>query len=65
MSVEYIGHNGPDGCCIGLSATEKVAFYGTTPVVQQSTAATATDAATVIVLANALKVATDALGLTA
>lgn len=65
MAVEYLGINKDDGCCIGLSSTEKVGFYGTTPVAQQSTAATATDAATVIVLANALKVALDALGITA
>ena len=34
MAVEYIGGNGPDGMCLGLSATEKVGFFGATPVVQ-------------------------------
>ena len=65
MAVEYIGNNGPDGMSMGLSATEKISFYGTTTVVQQSTAAAGTDAATTQALANALKVALDAYGLTA
>lgn len=53
-----------DGNYIGKSDS-KIGFYGTTPVAQQSTAATATDAATVITLANALKTALDSLGITA
>lgn len=65
MAAEPIGTNPPDGMVIGASATEKVAFYGGTPVVQQSTAATATDAATTLTLANALKVALDNLAITA
>ena len=65
MAVEYIGRNGSDGMCMGLSATEKIAFFGTTPVVQQTTSTTATDAATAIAAVNALKTALDALGLTA
>ena len=65
MAVEYIGNNGPDGMSMGLSATEKISFYGTTTVVQQATAAAGTDAATTQTLANALKVALDAYGLTA
>jgi hypothetical protein len=28
---DYIGTNRPDGCMIGLSSTEKVGFFGTTP----------------------------------
>ena len=32
----YIGGNSPDGVIIGTSATEKVAFYGAVPVVQQN-----------------------------
>lgn len=49
-TIEYIGDNGPDGtvlrASVGLkvaSATsEKIAFYGTTPIVQRSGAAQAT-----------------------
>lgn len=65
-TVRYLWEwgNTADGNYIGFSDS-KIGFYGTTPVVQQSTASTATDAATVITLANALKVALDAYGLTA
>lgn len=41
-SYEYIGYNSDDGCIIGKSATEKVGFYGATPVVQRATATTHT-----------------------
>jgi hypothetical protein len=54
-----------DGNYIGVSATDKIGLYGTTPVVQQSTAASATDLATAITLVNALKDACDNIGLTA
>ena len=60
--VEYIGSNKPDGACIGKSATEKVSFYGADPIVQVSTAAAGTDAATTQALANAIKVYLDASG---
>lgn len=79
MAVEYIGVNGPDGMCLGLTSAEKVAFYGATPAVQPSAAAqaavTATvtttqttttlkaDLAAVIVLANRLRTDLVALGL--
>jgi hypothetical protein len=36
MAVEYIGSNAPDGSCFGLTTTEKISFYGVTPVTQQS-----------------------------
>lgn len=36
MAVEYIGSNAPDGMCVGLSASEKVGFYGATPVIQRA-----------------------------
>lgn len=42
MAVEYLGMNNPDGICLGLSSTEKVGAYGTTPIVQRSGAAQAT-----------------------
>ena len=64
MGVEYIGSNFPDGICLGKSSTEKVAAYGTTPVAKRGNAsqAAATDAASVIVLANELRAALVALG---
>ena len=46
MAVEYIGKNAPDGMCLGLSATEKVGFFGTAPAVQQAITAVATATAT-------------------
>ena len=36
MAVHYVGDNGPDGVCVGTAATEKVAFYGTAPIVKPS-----------------------------
>jgi hypothetical protein len=36
MAVEYIGKNQVDGACFGLSSSEKIAFFGTTPATQQS-----------------------------
>jgi hypothetical protein len=42
-SVEQITYNSPDGATMGKSATEKISFYGTTPIVQR-TAAVATSA---------------------
>ncbi len=48
MAVEYLGTNSPDGTILGKSATEKVGFFGATPVVQVAvtvnTTATATTA---------------------
>lgn len=34
MAVEYLGMNAPDGVCMGLTSSEKLAFYGTTPATQ-------------------------------
>jgi|TARA_R110000824_G_scaffold133288_3_gene296065 hypothetical protein len=36
MAVDYLGDNNPDGVVMGLSASEKIAFYNATPVVQPS-----------------------------
>lgn len=41
-SYEYVGYNGPDGLVIGKSSSEKVAFYGGTPVSQRAAACQAT-----------------------
>lgn len=35
---EYLGNGNPDGSCFGSSATEKIAFYGGTPVAQRASA---------------------------
>lgn len=66
MAVEYLGSNGPDGVCVGLSSTEKVAFYGTTPIAQATVAATTTTTATTTALQadiDAIRTALQNLGL--
>lgn len=71
MAVHYIGTNSPDGTCIGTASTEKVAFFGATPVVQQTGASlltTVTSTATdgpLILAVNKVITALDNLGLTA
>ena len=54
-----------NGQILGQSATDKVGFFGTTPVVQQATVADATDAATAITQVNAVIAALEAYGLLA
>ena len=63
--AERLDYGSPDGCLMGGAATDKIGFYGTTPVVQQSSAAAGTDAATTQALANALRTALLAQGLIA
>lgn len=65
QDYEQLSYNSPAGCQIGSSATEKVGFFGATPVVQQATVAAATDATTVITTANACRTALRNLGLMA
>lgn len=42
QDYEQVTYNGPAGAQIGKSSTEKVGFYGATPVVQRATATTHT-----------------------
>lgn len=46
MGIRYLGDGGPDGTCMGRSATDKNGFYGTTPITQP-TAVTTVDTTTV------------------
>lgn len=41
-TYEQVTYNSPDGAQIGNSASEKIGFYGATPVVQRATATTHT-----------------------
>jgi hypothetical protein len=41
-TFEQVTYNGPDGAQIGKSASEKIGFYGATPVVQRATSTTHT-----------------------
>ena len=65
MAVEYLGTNGPDGVCIGLTTSDKVGFFATTPVDQEAAIADATDAATAITQCNYVIAALEAYGLIA
>ncbi len=47
QDYEQVTYNAPGGAQIGQSATEKVGFYGATPVVQRATASTHTTTAVV------------------
>jgi hypothetical protein len=54
QDYEQVTYNGPTGAQVGKSATEKLGFYGATPVVQGAavttlaTTPTATDIATAV-----------------
>ncbi len=68
MAVSYLGDNNPDGVCMGLSATEKIGFYGTTTIAQATVAATTTTTATTTALQtdiDAIRTALQNLGLIA
>ena len=59
---EYIGDGRPDGTIVGRTTTEKVGFYGTTPVVQQANIATGTDTATTQAAVNSVIAALETFG---
>jgi hypothetical protein len=42
QDYEQVTYNSPTGAQMGSSATEKIGFYGATPVVQRATATTHT-----------------------
>jgi hypothetical protein len=44
MAVKQLSDGGPDGANLGQSSADKIAFYGTTPIVQRSGAAQNTTA---------------------
>ena len=59
MAVEYIDSGNDDGIGIGQSATEKVGFYGKTPVVQPAATAQSAVATTAITTLVTTPTATD------
>jgi hypothetical protein len=63
QDYEQVTYNAPSGAQIGKSATEKVGFFGATPVVQVANVVDATDAATAITKLNAVIAGLEALGL--
>lgn len=46
QDYEQVTYNGPSGAQIGQSATEKIGFFGATPVVKPAITAVATATAT-------------------
>lgn len=63
QDYEQLTYNAPGGAQIGKSATEKVGFFGATPVVQVANVVDATDAATAITKLNAVIAGLETLGL--
>jgi len=63
-NAEEIGTGCPGGIMLGATSSEKVGFYGTTPVAQQATATAADSSSSAITLLNALKTACDNIGIT-
>ena len=63
QDYEQVTYNGLAGAQIGKSATEKLGFFGATPVVQIANVVDATDAATAITKLNAVIAGLESLGL--
>jgi len=53
-SYERLDYGSPDGCQVGIAATDKVGFYGAVPVVQR---ASAFQAASVVSVSSNITVA--------
>ena len=64
-NIKELSDGGPDGTRLGQSSTDKVGFYGTTPVARPATVADATDATTAITSINTVIDRLQALGLIA
>lgn len=64
MAVNYLGDNGPDGACFGTATTEKIGFYGRTPIVQPTSSFATSDVGTASSadVTTGLKAAVIALG---
>ena len=64
MGVRYLTTGDDDGSVMGQSASEKIGFFGATPVIQHATVvAAATDAATAITQLNLVITRLKSLGL--
>jgi hypothetical protein len=66
MAIEQqISQATTGGASLGQSATDKISFYGVTPIVQPTVATAGTDLATVIVELTSLRAKLALLGLIA
>jgi hypothetical protein len=54
MAAKFIANVASDGSIYGFNATDKLGFFGTTPVVRPSVSANATNSATTISVLNLL-----------
>jgi hypothetical protein len=63
MAVKQLSDGGPDGTRLGQSSTDKVGFYGATPVARIANVVDATDAATAITKLNQVIAGLESLGL--
>ena len=52
MGVKYLGDYGPDGMCLGRASTDKISFYGATPAVRPSCAASVITTAAITTTTN-------------
>lgn len=62
-TYERLDYGSTDGCQIGGAATDKIGFFGATPVVRVANVVDATDAATAITKLNAVIAGLETLGL--
>ena len=63
MAVEHLTKGNDDGTVMGQSASEKISFYGATPIVRVANTAAGTDAGTTQTLANAIRTTLINIGL--
>lgn len=65
MAAKQLSDGNDDGTVLGQDATDKIGFFGTTPIDQEATIADATDATTAISQLNLVIASLEAYGLLA
>jgi hypothetical protein len=63
MAAKFIANVASDGSIYGFNATDKIGFFGVTPIVRPTVSANATSSATSIAQLNAVITALGNLGL--
>lgn len=51
-NIQYLGDYGASGVCLGRAATDKIGFYGTTPIVRPTVSNTAITTALITTTTN-------------
>lgn len=49
-TIKYVGDGGSDGTSLGQSSSDKISFYGATPITKPSVAAASSSVATTTIL---------------